>query len=367
MTGSQRSWLILVAVFAFLTVGLRDPDPAPPQGLVYPVNMTIQNNRLFVSDQVTGVHVFDVADPVEPVLKMTIPLRGNRGTAIKDDILYANEWGSLLAIRVEADAYEVVKTIKRDPAYIAGPDVVMETGGFACACATSTMAPTSAPSGGGTGSSFATFAVIDDYLYYLDHTSLVTLDISQPEDPKEISQTPVGWDVETLYPTADYLFVGGRRGMYIFDRSDPAAPEEISKVEHFRACDPVVVLDDVAYVTLRGGSLCGAAPDVLLSVSIHDPAKPEVIGEKPMKTPYGLAIDASRLYVSTGENGFELLDISQPWEPTRINGWTNRPTKDFIWMNRLLYALTFDGLLIFDASNPADPVLLSEIRPEPAR
>jgi len=153
--------------------------------------------------------------------------------------------------------------------------------------------------------------------------------------------------------------------MYIFDRSDPAAPDEIGRVEHFRACDPVVVSNDVAYVTLRGGSRCGAAPDVLLCVSIHDPSRPKIIGEKPMETPYGLAIDAKHLYVSTGENGFELLDVSDPWEPARLNGWTGRPTKDFIWMNRLLYALTFDGLLIFDASNPAEPVLLSELPPEP--
>ena len=357
--------MILVAVFATLTVGLRDPDPAPPRGLIDPVNMTLQNNRLFVSDRATGVHVFDVADPVAPVLKMTIPLRGNRGTAIKDDILYANEWGSLLAIRIDADTFEVVKTIKRDPVYIGGPDVVMETGGFACACATSTMAPRQAPTSGGTGSSFATFAVIDDYLYYLDHSSLVTLDISQPADPKEISQTPVGAGVETLYPTADYLFVGGTRGMYIFDRSDPTAPDEISRVEHFRACDPVVVSGDVAYVTLRGGSRCGEAPDVLLCGIIHDPSRPKVLSEKPMETPFGLAVDATLLYVSTGQNGYELIDVSEPWEPTRLNAWSSRPTKDFLWMDEILYALTFDGLLIFDASNPTKPVLLSELRAEP--
>jgi hypothetical protein len=363
MTGSRRNWLILVAVFATLSVGLRNPDPAPPQGLISPISMTIQNNRLFVSDRVTGIHVFDVADPVEPFLKMTIPLRGNRGTAIKDDILYANEWGSLLAIRVDADTFEVVKTIKRDPAYIQNSGFAVQTGGFACACASQPDAVL-APAGTGTGSSFATFAVIDDYLYYLDYSTLVTLDISQPADPKEISQTQIGWDVETLYPTADYLFVGGARGMYIFDRSDPAAPDEVGRVEHFRACDPVVVSGDVAYVTLRGGSRCGAAPDVLLCVSIHDPSRPIVLGEKPMKTPYGLAIDATHLYVSTGENGYELFDVSEPWEPTRLNAWDDRPTRDFVWMDRILYALTFDGLLIFDASNPREPVLLSELRSE---
>ena len=46
---------------------------------------------------------------------MTIPLKGNTGTAMKDDILYANEYRKLLAIRVDENGYEVVKTVQDAP------------------------------------------------------------------------------------------------------------------------------------------------------------------------------------------------------------------------------------------------------------
>ena len=361
MNRTPRTWLIVAVLLSLFSFGFNDPDP--PRGLVSPVNMTVDNNRLFVSDRVTGLHVFNIADPVEPVFQMRIPLRSNHGTAVRGDIVYTNDGGSLLAIRVTGDSYEVVKEIKREPLFFEGSAPPIDDGGsyFACACVThqaSVTAP-SAPAGG--GSSFDTFAAIDDYLYYIDGGGLVTADISIPEDPQKLSRVYVG-DIETLYPTDQYLFIGGMRGMKILDRSDPAMPSVVGGVAHFRACDPVVVKDQIAFVTLRGGNQCGAAPDVLLCVDVADPYNPTVVGEKPMETPYGLAIDRTLLYVSSGKKGFELLDVGDPSDPVRVQAWQDRPTRDFVWQGSLLYTLTFDGLLIFDVSNPKMPVLLSEIR-----
>lgn len=362
MTRRIRPGLLLAAILGLLSVGPQSPRTAPPRGLVDPVNMSIKDGVLYVSDRATGVHVYDVVDPATPSHRLTIPLKYNRGTAVKDDILYANDRGSLLAIRIEGDTYEVVNTIYHEPSEPLN-DVVIDRrrdSGFYCACMTAdeVVAPQSSPS---TGSSFATFAVIDDYLYYVDHSTLVTADISQADDPKPISRTLIGWGVETLYPTQAYLFVGGQRGMYIFNRSDPAAPRLVGKMEHFRACDPVVVSGSIAYVTLRGGNRCGQTRDVLLCVDIEDPTAPELLSEKPMDTPYGLSFDDHWLYVSTGPSGYTLLDVSAPADPSRVKSWSEWPTKDFIWESDVLYALGFDGLVIFDVSTPDDPVMLSTI------
>jgi hypothetical protein len=357
--------ILTFAILIALSVGFNNPDEST--GLRYPVNMTISNDLLFVSDVLTGVHVFDVVNTSDPQYKMRIPLRSNQGTAVKDDILYANDGLSLLAIRIGDGTYDIVKELKRSyegptdgptpMPWLEGPDR-----GYGCACARRDRLLASAPSPiASGGSSFATFAVIDDYLYYLDGTSLVTADISTADDPRIIGKARIGWDVETLYPTDGLLFVGGDLGMYIFDRSDPAEPEIIGGVRHFRACDPVVVSDKTAYVTLRGSGACGGARDVLLCVDVSNPADPDVIGEKLMLTPHGLAVSGNLLYVSNGGAGFELVDVSKPATPTALDAWPGRATRDFIWAGSTLYTLGPDNLMIFDVSTPDSPVLLSEI------
>lgn len=363
----MRAKLLLPVMLAAFTVGWRSPVP-----LVYPVNMTLSGERLFVSDRFNGIHIFDVTDPAAPKPTLTIPLNDNRGTAVRGDIVYANDESRLLVIRVTDDAYEVIKEIETSQPYVdGGPlwgDVIVERdNGFGCDCNNPYDAARVAAPASGTGSSYATFTVIDNYLYYLDYTSIVTMDISTPEDPKELSRTRIGWQIETLYPSKKLLFVGGSRGMYVFDRSNPAAPREIGGVEHFRACDPVVVSGPVAYVTLRGGNRCGQSRDVLLCVSLENPSAPVVLGEKELHTPYGLVARGPFLYVSNGTGGYKLLDVARPFEPQVVAGWSDWPTKDFIWDGDVLYVLGFDDLRVFDVGDPAKPVLLATLEPSAAQ
>jgi hypothetical protein len=361
----MRSAILLTILIAPLAIGWRASSP-----LVYPVNMTLADERLFVSDRYNGVHVYDLDDPSAPQPAFVIPLSGNRGTAVKGDILYANDRGRLLVIRIKENTYEIIKEIETSypsyddkPLWFEGPLDVRKRG-FGCVCDNLDQGALAPSSSGGTGSSYATFAVIEDFLYYIDYTSIVTLDISKPEDPRELSRVNIGWDVETIYPADNLLFIGGTRGMYIFDRKDPSTPAEIGRIEHFRACDPVVVSGPVAYVTLRGGNACGESRDVLLCVSVENPTHPVLMGEKELETPYGLAVRDPFLYVSSGENGFKLIDVAKPQEPEIVAGWLDWPTKDFIWSGDLLYILGLDDLRIYDVSTPSNPVLLATIESE---
>jgi hypothetical protein len=149
--------------------------------------------------------------------------------------------------------------------------------------------------------------------------------------------------------------------MFIYDRARPWKPEYVSEVQHFRACDPVVVEGDVAYVTLRGGNRCGDTESVLLCVDIADVTKPRVMGRKDVLTPWGLTVDQSMLYVSTGSNGFELFDVTTPATPTRVKQWAHGTTRDFIWAGAILYVMGDNDIAIYDATDPAAPVLLSRI------
>jgi hypothetical protein len=357
--------IISLLILAVFSVGWRTSPTRLAGEFGNPVNMSLMDTLLLVSDSDFGVHVYNVADPAAPVFKYLIPMEGNNGSAAKGNIVYASDNNSFKAIRIDPDTFTVVKTIElweeyRDPMPVFGP--VDQGWGWGCGCNEYDAVPTVADGGGSVGSSYATFAIIDSYLYYFHHPDLVTMDISTPENPVELSRKHMDWGVETLYPTDEYLFMGGTTGMYIYDRSSPASPVQIGRIEHFEACDPVVVSGDLAYVTLRGGNRCGATMDILMVVNISNPNQPYIMSETDVKTPYGLAIDFPMLYVSTGHNGFKLFDATDADAPAAVVGWESPDTKDFIWYEDLLYVMGFDAVTIYNVADPEVPSRLSLIQ-----
>lgn len=355
--------LLLVLILLSFSIGWRS---TPPDAIISPVNMTLAGNRLFVSDRYTGLHVYDITNLSAPSKVIQIFRGNNAGAAVKGDIIYTNHYNQLQAIRITGESFEVVARIGE----VYGEEVPWNEGpmgnddyGYSCSCASSYDAAQSpGPSGG--GSSYATFVLIDDYLYRVHDSFLIVYDVTNQEKPKEVSRVEVGWDIETLYPTQNFMFIGGQRGMYIFTRADPTRPRQIAKIEHARACDPVVVSGSTAFVTLRGGNRCGQAPDELLCVSIKDPSQPEVVATKPLQTPWGLAVQDNGLYVSHGENGYSLLDISQSDNPTIRATWADEATRDFLWFGNTLFVLGDDNVSIYDVTDPMAPRLLSKVEPE---
>ena len=352
--------LFLAVFLCLLSLGWR--HSAPESGQLYrPVSMTLDGNRLLVSDSYTGLHVYDVTNLGAPRKLQTIPFEYNVSSAVKNDIIYTNDSSQLVALRLTEDSYTVVARLgtKRyfDPDV--NPPYDDEYSYFACVCANtfdSDTAPTSP-----TGSSYATFAVVDDVLYRVDNSSLLTYDISTPDKPSRFAKIDVGWDIETLHPSPNLLFIGGFNGMYIFDREDPLHPKQLSKIEHARACDPVVASGSTAFVTLRGGNRCGMSDNELLCVNIKDPHAPAVIGQMELTTPYGLAVDNARLYVSHGGNGYSLISVSNPNQPAIEKTWPGESTRDFIWSGNTLFVLSEDNVTIYDVTEPLTPKVLSRV------
>ena len=349
--------IVLIAIFS---VGFRLDTPSR---LTSPVNMYLADSLLFVSDQNSGVHVYSVKDQARPAEKMRIPISNNAGVAVKGDIIYANSGNAILALRMHDDSlYDVVKVINNAVYYPGG--YAMYDGPVSCGCARNTAV--SAAGGtetgnSGMGGSYAVFAVIDSFLYYIDKTGLVTMDISTPGDPRELSRTYVDWSVETLFPTQKYLFLGGSTGMFILDRKDPRAPVKIGGISHFRSCDPVVVRDSLAYVTLRSGNRCGDNKDELMVVNIADPSNPFVVSETGVPTPYGLAIRDSLLYVAKGANGFALYDVIDPKNPRLQSQWSAPDARDFIWYKNAVYIMGMSNVMIYNADDPNNPRKLATI------
>ena len=354
MRRSLRILASLMVVIVFAVGGGTGKD-----GLVMPVSMYLADNTLYVSDPSTGIHVFDALPGTAPVHRAIVPFAGNTGTAARDDVVYANSWGGIFALRITATG--AVDTLA-GPFAAREPNLVWsegpyDEGGWGCGGCATFSPQASPPASQGGGSSYAVFAIIDTFLYYvdIDQGSVIALSISRPELPRFLGETPVGGGLETLFPNGRYLFVGSQTGMHILDRyPDPVHPRYRAIFRHGRACDPVVVEDSLAYVTLRSGSACGETMDALLAVSIADPSLPRLLCSASPPTPYGVAVHGPYVYVGNGSQGLSLYESAPPDSISLLMRWP-WDARDFIWSGSMLYVLEPANVSAYDVSDPRHP------------
>ena len=153
-------------------------------------------------------------------------------------------------------------------------------------------------SGTGIGGSMARFTIKGDYLYTVDSYDLKTFDIKDRLNPKITSEVNLGWGIETIFPYGENLFIGAQSGMHIYGLENQEEPNYISSYEHVTSCDPVVVQDSYAYVTLRGGSECMGFNNQLDIVDISNPNYPRLFKTYEMINPHGLGVDGNCLFIS---------------------------------------------------------------------
>jgi len=140
------------------------------------------------------------------------------------------------------------------------------------------------------------------------------------------------------------LFLGGNRGMFIYDISEPETPKFVSDFQHGRACDPVVVDGNYAYVTLRGGNACGTIESGLYVVDISNIENPELEVIYPMDGPYGLGIKDNMLFICDGASGLRVFDKSDAPNITALSHIEGMVTYDVIPMQEQLLMIG-DGVL----------------------
>ncbi|MDQ3847107.1 MAG: hypothetical protein M3342_24290, partial [Bacteroidota bacterium] len=143
----------------------------------------------------------------------------------------------------------------------------------------------------GQGGSLARFTIAGSYLYAVDKQNLHVFDVSDPAAPVQKSTLPVGFEIETIFPFKDKLFIGSTSVVHIFSIDDPANPKKLSEAispEVLRRCDPVVARDTVAYATLRTNGPCGGTQSILAVYDIKNISKPVQRAAVPVTEPYGL-------------------------------------------------------------------------------
>jgi hypothetical protein len=162
-----------------------------------------------------------------------------------------------------------------------------------------------------TGST-ARFAIAGSHLYSVAGPELRVFDLSVADLPAEVGGTYVGLDIETLFAAGPSLYVGADTGLYIVDIAEPAAPRVIGSFVHARACDPVVVEGNYAYVTLRSTGSCPGTTNELDVFDVTDPTAPIQVAAYPLNGPSGLGIEGGRLFVCDGTDGLKVFDATDP-------------------------------------------------------
>ncbi|WP_426061128.1 LVIVD repeat-containing protein [Hymenobacter sp. B1770] len=215
-------------------------------------------------------------------------------------------------------------------------------------CGSSSDASFNSAGGDGQAGSMARFAIMGNTLYAVDHFNLRTFDLSTPRTPAAGPVVPVGTDIETIFPRAPYLFIGSQRGMFIYD-TNSSTPRLVGSYEHAVSCDPVVVADRYAYVTLRNDGGCARGVNQLDVVDLVTMSRPLLVKSYPMSQPYGLGVDSSLVFVC--DRGIKVFDARNTPNLVQLQAF-NIAATDVIARRGVLLVTGADGLYQYRYSAP---------------
>jgi hypothetical protein len=213
----------------------------------------------------------------------------------------------------------------------------------------------------GIGGSMARFTLMDNHLYTVSNSELLTFNISNPSDPQFVNKSSIGGGIETIYPFRNKLFIGSSFGMFIYDVSTPGNPVKQGQFTHVRSCDPVVADDTKAWVTLRSGTMCGGDINRLEVVDVSDVMKPVLVKTYNMTNPFGLGKDGNILFICDGKDGVKVYNAADANNLRLIKKIDGIEAYDVIATNNRALVVAKEGLYQFDYSNVNAIRLLSKI------
>lgn len=361
-----------------------------------PGKIYTKDGYLFINEIKEGIHLFDNKNPSSPTPVAFLRIPGNGDMAVRNNILYADSYMDLVAFDISDPVHprEVGRVQSIFPrgqfdggSWVMNPQTVTlsdqrvdyvtetvktdcETAGQWSGCPNcvffdanvsfnAASAPT--PNTNGMAGSMARFALYDNFLYTVSQSDMQLFDIRNAANPVPRSRISMGWGIETIFPYKDKLFIGSQTGMHIYDNANPESPVQLSTFQHARVCDPVVVHDNIAYVTLRNGTQCGGFTNQLDVIDVSSLTNPRLLKSYPMENPHGLGVDFPNLFICEGTHGLKTFNASSALDIKQLEHLKGMDAYDVIALNKTLLMVGRDGLYQFDYSNPAQLRQLSKI------
>jgi hypothetical protein len=388
-----RTYKVFVPVYKSKAEVYANIKSNPPQAVQTPGKLFIIGNYIFLNDLNKGVHVIDNSNPASPVIKTFIDIPGNVDIAVRGNTLYADLYSDLVVVDI-TDPLQArfIKYIPRvfPERYYGGGFYSDSSKVLVDWVAKDTTVKLNRPdknydmvflssfqnAGGGprnfsgvmnaTGpvgiaGSMARFSVVNDYLYAVNYTSLRSFNISNNQNPVSTATNQLGWNIETIYPFNNRLFIGSQTGMFIYDITNPATPTAMGQFIHVRSCDPVIADNNYAYVTLRNGTACLGFNNQLDLVNVNNLNAPVLAKTYQLTNPHGLTKDGNLLFICDGRDGLKIYNASDPMNLILKRTISGIETFDAIAWNNNLLVVAKDGLYQYDYSNPDNITLRSRL------
>jgi hypothetical protein len=195
----------------------------------------------------------------------------------------------------------------------------------------------------GLGGSLTRFTIKGNYLYVVDLNAIQVFN-TQNNTFEKVNSIDVGGGLETIFTKGNYLYLGARDAMFIFDISTPQSPSFVFRYSHITSCDPVVVQGNRAYVTLRAGSACNQGTNALEILDISNPNNPTLIANYPLTSPHGLGVDGNLLFICEGSSGLKVFDTTNEHQIQLRKELTDIDAYDVIPKDGLLILTGEDGV-----------------------
>jgi hypothetical protein len=362
----------------------------PAKEIQEPGKIVLLGNYIFLNEVDKGIHIIDNSNPSSPKNIAFIDIPGNEDLAVKGNTLYADLYTDLVTLDISDPLHVAIKKYnesvfpyriysngfygdstkiivewtKRDTTVVQDCNsnmVLFNTPGVLETFSAS-QNKNSPSSSIGRGGSMARFALAGNYLYTVGDQDLTSFNITNSNNPLFSNKTQVDWQVETIYPFKDKLFIGSNNGMFIYDiNTSPGNPVKVGEFTHARSCDPVVADDNYAYVTLHSGSTCLGYTNELDIVKLNILTNAELVKTYNLTGPLGLSKDGDLLFICDGTDGLKIYNVSNVLNLQLLKQFPGLETYDVIAWNKIALVVAKDGLYQYDYSNVNNIHLVSKI------
>ena len=195
--------------------------------------------------------------------------------------------------------------------------------------------------------------VRDNYAYTCDTNGLRIFDTSDPENPTPVGYLPLSGSSMEISVHEDFAYVAAwPGGLHVVDISDPTAPA--SSGLYYAG-------ESVRALTVSGSCLYMNVEYSTLICDISDPPNLTVLGELYMVMAYEIFVSGDFAYLAASNQGLQVLDISDPMEPSLIGASTEPmlSAKDVVANGTHAYVAESGGLYVYDITDPTSPAMTS--------